>query len=272
MSISTETIKKRVSVRTFNKEKLKASVIEEIRSYISNISNPFGIPIEFQILDAKQNNLSSAVIIGGDTYVAAKYKKAENAEVAYGYTFEKFILYATSLGVGTVWLAATIDRNAFEKAVDLKEDEVLPVVSPIGYAASERSIRESIIRIRVKSDERFPFDKIFFKGDFKQGLQESDAGDWLLPLQMVRLAPSATNKQPWRLIVDGNRVHFYEEKTKGYANEKSGDMQKIDLGIAICHFEIAVNEQGLKGKFIKKNPEIALPENTEYIITYELEG
>ena len=137
MSISTETIKKRVSVRTFNKEKLKASVIEEIRSYISNISNPFGIPIEFQILDAKQNNLSSAVIIGGDTYVAAKYKKAENAEVAYGYTFEKFILYATSLGVGTVWLAATIDRNAFEKAVDLKEDEVLPVVSPIGYAASE---------------------------------------------------------------------------------------------------------------------------------------
>ena len=49
-------------------------------------------------------------------------------------------------------------------------------------------------------------------------------------------------------------------------------MQKIDLGIAICHFEIAVNEQGLKGKFIKKNPEIALPENTEYIITYELEG
>ena len=67
-------------------------------------------------------------------------------------------------------------------------------------------------------------------------------------------------------------MHFYEEKTKGYANEKSGDMQKIDLGIAICHFEIAVNEQGLKGKFIKKNPEIALPENTEYIITYELEG
>lgn len=75
MSISTETIKKRVSVRTFNKEKLKASVIEEISSYISNISNPFGIPIEFQILDAKQNDLSSPVIIGGDTYVAAKYKK-----------------------------------------------------------------------------------------------------------------------------------------------------------------------------------------------------
>ena len=271
MSISTETIKKRVSVRTFNKEKLKASVIEEISSYISNISNPFGIPIEFQILDAKQNDLSSPVIIGGDTYVAAKYKKVENAEVAFGYAFEKFVLYATSLGLGTVWLAATIDRKAFEKAVDLKEDEVLPVVSPIGYAASERSIRESIIRIRVKSDERLPFDKIFFKGDFKQGLQESDAGDWLLPLQMVRLAPSATNKQPWRLVVDGNRVHFYEEKTKGYANEKSGDIQKVDLGIAICHFEIAANEEGLKGRFVQKNPGINIPENTEYIATYELE-
>ena len=154
MSISTKDIKNRVSVRTYKKEKLKASVIEEISSYISNISNPFGIPIEFQILDAKQNDLSSPVIIGGDTYVAAKYKKVENAEVAFGYAFEKFVLYATSIGLGTVWLAATIDRKAFEKAVDLKEDEVLPVVSPIGYAASERSIRESLIRIRVKSDER----------------------------------------------------------------------------------------------------------------------
>lgn len=271
MSISTKEIKNRVSVRTYKKEKLKASVIEEISSYISKISNPFGVSIEFQILDAKQNDLSSPVIIGGDTYVAAKHKKVENAEVAFGYAFEKFVLYATSLGLGTVWLAATIDRKAFEKAVDLKEDEVLPVVSPIGYAASERSIRESLIRIRVKSDERLPFERIFFKGDFKQGLQESDAGDWLLPLQMVRLAPSATNKQPWRLVVDGNRVHFYEEKTKGYANEKSGDIQKVDLGIAICHFEIAADEEGLKGRFVQKNPGMNIPENTEYIATYELE-
>ena len=45
----------------------------------------------------------------------------------------------------------------------------------------------------------------------------------------------------------------------------------LDLGIAICHFEIAANEEGLKGRFVQKNPGINIPENTEYIATYELE-
>ena len=271
MSITTKDIRNRVSVRTFNKTEILASVLEEIRSYIADINNPFGVPIKFQLLDAKQNDLSSPVIIGGDTYVAAKYKKVENAEVAFGYAFEKFVLYATSLGLGTVWLAATIDRKAFEKAVDLKEDEVLPAVSPIGYAASERSIRENLMRTGMKSDKRLSFENIFFKGDFSHKLEEGEAGEWLLPLQMVRLAPSATNKQPWRLVVDGNKVHFYEEKTKGYANEKTGDIQKVDIGIAICHFEVAADEEGLKGRFVQNNPGINIPENTEYIATYELE-
>ena len=57
----------------------------------------------------------------------------------------------------------------------------------------------------------------------------------------------------------------------GYAKEDTGDIQKVDLGIAICHFEIAANEQGLKGSIIQKDPGIAVPDNTEYIATYELE-
>ena len=87
---------------------------------------------------------------------------------------------------------------------------------------------------------------------------------------MVRWAPSATNKQPWRLVVDGNRIHFYEEKTKGYDREEIGDVQKIDLGIAMAHFEIGANETGQKGRFVQANPKLMLPENTEYITTFEL--
>ena len=75
MSLSIETIKNRVSVRTFNKSAISESVIKEVRDYINKVDNPLRIPIEFQILDAKEHSLSSPVIIGADTYVAAKYKK-----------------------------------------------------------------------------------------------------------------------------------------------------------------------------------------------------
>ena len=63
-------------------------------------------------------------------------------------------LFSTSLGLGTVWLAATIDRKAFEKAIELKEDEVMPAVSPIGYAAEKRAIRENLMRTGMKPDDR----------------------------------------------------------------------------------------------------------------------
>ena len=223
-------------------------------------------------MNARENGVSSPVIIGADTYIAGKYKKQKNAELSFGYAFEKFILYAASLGLGTVWLAATIDRKAFEKAIQLKEDEVMPAVTPLGYAAEKRSIRESMMRRGMKSDSRVPFGELFFRDNFQNPLNESDAGIWQLPLEMVRLAPSATNKQPWRAVVEKNRVHFYEKKTPGYDREATVDIQKVDLGIALCHFEIAAEESGLKGKFIQSDPGIMAAEDTEYIATYILEG
>ena len=223
-------------------------------------------------MNARENGVSSPVIIGADTYIAGKYKKQKNAELSFGYAFEKFILYAASLGLGTVWLAATIDRKAFEKAIQLKEDEVMPAVTPLGYAAEKRSIRESMMRRGMKSDSRVPFGDLFFRDNFQNPLNESDAGIWQLPLEMVRLAPSATNKQPWRAVAEKNRVHFYEKKTPGYDREATVDIQKVDLGIALCHFEIAAEESGLKGKFIQSDPGIMAAEDTEYIATYILEG
>ena len=42
------------------------------------------------------------------------------------------------------------------------DGEVLPAASPVGYPAKKRSIRESLMRKGLKSDERIPFDHLFF--------------------------------------------------------------------------------------------------------------
>ena len=245
--MNTETIKDRKSVRTYEGQQIPEQTMRQIREFLNQDDNPFGIPITFSILDAEKDGVNSPVILGANTYVAGKYQKQKNAEIAFGYSFEKFILYATSLGLGTVWLAATIDRKAFEKAVDLREDEVMPAVTPLGYAAQKRSVRENLMR---------------------KGMKSENAGEWASPLAMVRLAPSATNKQPWRAVTEGNKVHFYEAKNKGYDKESTGDIQKVDLGIALCHFEIAAKEAGLSGRFIQSDPGITTAEGTEYIATF----
>lgn len=266
--MNTEIIRNRKSVRTYKEQAIPEKTLNQVRDYLKHDTGLFDVPITFSILNARENGVSSPVILGADTYVAGKYKKQKNAELSFGYAFEKFILYATSLGLGTVWLAATIDRKAFEKAIQLKKDEVMPAVTPLGYAAEKRSIRESMMRKGMKSDSRVPFGELFFRDNFQNPLNESDAGIWQLPLEMVRLAPSATNKQPWRAVAEKNRVHFYEKKTLGYDKEATGDIQKVDLGIALCHFEIGAEEQGIKGHFIQEDPDIRTPEDTEYIATY----
>ena len=84
---------------------------------------------------------------------------------------------------------------------------------------------------------------------------------------MVRWAPSAVNKQPWRIIVSGHDFHFYEKRDKGYISDKTGDLQKIDVGIALCHFMMGVEEHGEKAVLIIDNPGLDVPENVEYIAT-----
>jgi hypothetical protein len=47
-------------------------------------------------------------------------------------------------------------------------------------------------------------------------------------------------------------------------------MQKIDLGIAMCHFVKGTEEFGKTAVFTVENPGITAPENTEFIAGYRI--
>lgn len=260
-------IKQRKSVRTFDGKPLSDADRKSLEAFVSSMDNPFGVPVAFRLLDAKENRLSSPVIVGEAAYLAAKVKRVEHFEIAYGYSFEKACLYAQSLGIGTVMLAASLSRSTFEKAMEVQDDEVLPTASPVGYPAKKRSIRENLMRKGLKADERIPFEELFFDGSFGSALKAENAGVFAQALEMARLAPSAGNKQPWRAIVDGDKVHFYEQKSM--KDSSLGDIQKVDMGIALAHFDLTMSENAVSGNFVFADPEIAVPEDVSYIATYE---
>lgn len=262
-----EMIKQRRSVRTYKPDPLREKDLQAIGKCIAELSNPFDVPVEFRLLNVKEHGLSSPVIVGADYYVAAKVKRTANCEIAYGYSFEIFCLDALSMGIGTVMLAASLSRAAFEKAMDVQADEVMPVASPVGYPAEKRSIREGLMRKGLKADDRKPFETLFFDTTFVQGLKKENAGVFADALEAARWAPSAGNQQPWRAVVDGDKVHFYEAKS--IKENALGDVQKVDVGIALAHFDLVLRENGVAGSFEFADPGIPAPENTEYIVTYE---
>lgn len=256
-----EIIKTRRSVRTFDGKNILPEHKEKLCAYIKTIENPYDIPVEFVLLDAKEYGLSSPVIKGDTLYVAAKSPKIPHSEEAFGFSFEKLVLYAWSLGIGTTWIGGTMNRERFEKAAEVKENERMICVSPLGYPAEKMSIKEIAMRKGVKADIRKTAEELFFDGDFSKPLEISDK-KIENALEMVRYSPSAVNMQPWRIVKDGNDFHFYVKHNKGYISEKTGDLQKVDMGIALCHF-MSVTD----GKFVISDPYITAQKDIEYIAT-----
>lgn len=262
-------VRSRRSVRTYDEARpISQQDLSALRAFLPEITNPYGLAVDFRLLDGSQQKLNCPVVVGTNLFIGGKMKRAPHMNEAFGYSFEQLVLYAQSLGLGTVWVGGTMDRKAFESAMDVGGDEVMPCMSPLGYPAEKMSLRETMMRKGIKAEERMDFETLFFDGSFDVPLIREKAGALCTPLDMVRLAPSAVNKQPWRVVLCDNSTHFYLKRSLGSAGSVI-DMQKIDLGIALCHFDLAAGAAGLSPRFVRSDPGLAAAENMEYIASYQ---
>ena len=183
---------------------------------------------------------------------------------------ESLVLYATSIGLGTCWVGGTFKKGQFAKAMEVKEGEILPIVVPIGYAKEKKSLIDKTMRFISKCDKRKQWNEIFYFRDFSCPLTQHCTLDGFKDMfENVRLAPSAVNKQPWRIVKRGNEFYFYVNEDKEEKKESICDIKRIDMGIAMCHFELTCKEQGIKGSFKVSNPNISgMPNNYRYIVTW----
>jgi len=258
-----ELIRKRKSVRSYTGEPLSETHVDAINKYIEQLTPPFEANVRVQLIRAKIDDQpiklgTYGVISGATDFLLLICGKGLMSEIGAGYMFEQIILYCTQLGLGTCWLGGTLKRNDFLKQVQLSENEELIVISPVGYKREKRTFVESIMRAGAGSDKRKPFGSLFFNRAFKTPLTEADAGSYKIPLEMVRLAPSASNKQPWRIVMQEGVFHFYHHIGRFSIN---------DIGISLCHFELTCKELGLKGHF-EKVPDVPMSNDTEYTISW----
>jgi len=178
-------INARRSVRNFDGRALDENTKAQLMSYAEGIENPFGLPVTFKYLETKSDGLSCPVVSGTEAYVGGKIKNVPHANEAFGYTFEEFILFAQSLGLGTVWVGGTMDRAAFEKAMELDEGEIMPCMSPLGYPAKQMSLRETMMRKGVRADTRMEFGQLFFDRSFETPLTLEKADPLAHPLEIL---------------------------------------------------------------------------------------
>ena len=266
-------VRRRYSVRTYTGKSITTDVAERIGAFAETLSSPFPAKPSFKMIRSEQEPNGAklgtyGMIKGASFFIASAVPDTAFAVEALGYEFEKLILFLTTLELGTCWLGGTFNRSEFIKVLRAPENALFPAVSPVGYF-EKKSLRESLVRGFVKADSRKRWETLFFDGGFSAPLAESGAGAYAFPLEMVRLGPSASNKQPWRIVRQGDAFHFYEYKTPGYSCAFNFDMQSIDMGIAACHFHLACLERALAGAFdLDADPGLDAPENTLYRFTW----
>lgn len=258
-----ETIKERKSVRSYTGELISTDLIDNIRGYIKQLSAPFGAKARVELVGASMGENpvklgTYGVISGANHFLALVLKDEPMDTIGGGYIFEQAILYCTKLELGTCWLGATFKQSDFLSQIQLKDGERLSIISPIGYKREKRRLLDSIIRAGAGSDNRKPFESLFFNDNFENPLSRNEAKKYSTPLEMVRLAPSASNKQPWRIVEQDNHFHFYHQPNHFSLN---------DIGIALCHFELTCKELNLKGSFkiLENTPS---SEKYKYVISW----
>ena len=115
--------------------------------------------------------------------------------------------------------------------------------------------------------EPYKSKELFCDGDLSRPLNLTEP--YREAAEALRWAPSAVNKQPWRVICQDGRFHFYEKKDKGYVSDAVGDMQKIDLGIGLCHFMLALEASDRRPVMTIEDPQLPVLPEMEYIATVE---
>lgn len=276
-------IRQRTSCRTYDPTPIAAETVQELDGFLASLqAGPFGAPVRFRLIAAGEGD--SQALRGLGTYgfirnptaflLAALGPGRQNLE-DLGYLVEEAVLFCTALGLGTCWLGGTFRRSRFSARLDLRRGEQMPVVISAGYPAGWRALLDQASRQVAASHTRLPWDQIFFDGAFDRPLSPEAAGSLAEPLEMVRLAPSASNKQPWRVVQQGKACHFFLQRSPGYRERNSlgrvADLQRVDLGIALCHFELAAQDLGLAGRWVTADPADrppALNRFSQYITTW----
>jgi nitroreductase len=268
----------RTSVRSYRDREIDPAALDELRGLVQRPrTGPFGNLVRFALVDQGRAGREArrlgtyGVIRGASRYLAAAVAAAApHAMEDAGYCLEQAVVRCTRLGLGTCWLGGSFDRTGFARAIGLREGEVLPCVTPVGHAADGRALLDRMARALAGSDGRKPWDQLFFEGDASHPMAE-DAGDPIHDiLRCVRAAPSASNRQPWRIVRDASgALHLFLARTRGYGRWFPGvDLQLIDIGIAMCHLSLAAAESGLDGRWRHDGRTTEMP-GLEYIACWE---
>ena len=262
----------RKSTKQYSQNKVKKELLEEVKNICSQITYlNKELNIKAHVID--RGHLISFLMgknckVKSPHYIIITSDKGEDYLQNIGYAMEEVVLKLTSLGIATCWLECDIKRDDILEFVDLESEEDLDAKETEEENIEKEENLEnpySIIAFGYpeEGEKLFKNNKNADRKRINHVCKKLDKSLEKI-VEPLRLAPSMKNSQPWVLYNKENNIHLYEEKQK----KNLSDTNKISMGIALRHFDIACKEFGVDVNYLKMNTKKKL--GKEYYITAAL--
>ena len=243
-----QAMRRRVSVRGYDPRPVEQTYIESLLASAAAIDTFSAIRPRISLVSGVEQTRDVLTHLVGSyglilnaphLLVGVLPGESDLARVDLGYVLEHVVLEATSCGLGTCWVTGSYDAKRAGSAVGLVRGEVAAAVITLGYPGRKRLGRfhDDAVRWLAGGQRRKRLDEIVFSERWGSPWPSASSHPVLVQvLESARLAPSATNRQPWRFICRPEGVLLAVVRPA-----------PIDAGIVMAHFTLAATALGYGG-------------------------
>lgn len=249
------TIFQRKSIRNFDLTPLDEDTLVEISKYMDNLK-PLHDDIKTELKIVSSDDVKTRMMKKAPHYIAVFSEPDDGYLTNIGFMFQQMDLFFSANGFGSCW------QGIPKPTKDVLKSSNLEFIILIAFGKPKDP--ESLHRTSVSE----------FKRKSLQEITDITVADELM--EAVRLAPSATNGQPWFFTGNCSIIHAYRVKsnliTAFVVKNILIDLGLIDMGIAIYHLKVAAEHFGKKTEIVfDKTAKMDTLKGHEYIASLKME-
>ncbi len=240
---------KRKSIRKYDPKPLDPALMTNLTTFIQSL-HPLYPQIKTEVKIVAPQEVQRRFMAKPGHYVLFFSDDSPGYAENAGFMLQQVDLFLTANGIGSCWQMIPSPHSSARDTSSLN----YVILLAIGIPA------EPLHRVNLVEFDREPL---------KQISTVEGSTDLIEP---ARLAPSGTNNQPWFFTGTNNIIHVYCAKKGRMKTLFVGKMDRISVGIALCHIWLAALNQGKRTEVITDpDAQAHPPPDYYYILTLKIQ-
>lgn len=233
--LMTNFLRDRKSVREFKNKSIDLETMKTIKSYLVNLEEETE-NVKFRLYEngdyiyeqLKGIGGYSGLMIESPHYIGLEQVKDDRNTLINGaYYMEKLITELNILGLETCWISVDTIKDEFKEKVFGEHIGTIDYMIALGYGKRKNPFAKEVTSSRLAVDD------IVYSGSIGEKVKDQELEHRGLDdlFYYVRFAPSKWNSQPWRFLLEKDRVTLLLKYKDDYKQHL------VEAGIVMYYFK-----------------------------------